>query len=184
MTAHESTDGRESQTDTNDASTTGATATDGGQSHADERSPGGATTNRPNTASGLEPNVAGAATYALGWLTGLFFFFTEKEDEFVRFHAAQSIVAFGALTVAYIVIGMVFSVILGSLLLSGGFAIVPLVGLLNMLLGLIGLVLWIGSMYMAYQGRWFELPIAGNIANNMIADSGPSTVERKPAQQR
>lgn len=111
MTAHESTDGRESQTETSDASTTQATV--GGRSHADERSAGGATTNRSNTA-GLEANVAGAAAYAIGWLTGLFFFFTEKEDEYVRFHAAQSIVAFGALTVVsfllqYVLVGMVFS---------------------------------------------------------------------------
>lgn len=182
MTAHESTDGRESQTDTDDASTTGAT--DGGQSHVDDRSAGGTTTNRPNTASGLEPNVAGAACYALAWLTGLFFFFTEKEDEFVRFHAAQSIVAFGALTVAYVVLGVVLTTILGAVFMTGGFFLLPLIGLLNMLLGLVGLALWLGSMYMAYQGRWFELPIAGRIANDMIANGGPTTVERKPVEQR
>lgn len=46
------------------------------------------------------------------------------------------------------------------------------------------LALWVGMMYMAYQGRWYELPIAGGIANNLIADDGQRTVERKPVQQR
>lgn len=152
----------------------------GGQPGGGQAAGGHAGGGHPNTQSGLEPNVAGALCYALGWLSGLFFYFTEEEDDFIRFHAAQSIVAFGALTVVYIVITQVLWTMLFS---AGGFGAFQLINLLNMLMMLAGLGLWLGMMYVAYDGRWFELPIAGDIANDMISSSGGSTtVERKPQQ--
>ena len=54
---------------------------------------------RPAASSeGLAENVAGLLCYVLGWLTGIIFILIDKRP-FVRFHAAQSIVVFGALTV-------------------------------------------------------------------------------------
>jgi len=47
------------------------------------------------TASGFDENVAGALCYGLGWVTGVVFFATEPENRFVRFHAMQSMIAFG-----------------------------------------------------------------------------------------
>ena len=38
---------------------------------------------------GMDPKVAGAISYI--WIVGLIFFFLEKENRFVRFHAMQSI---------------------------------------------------------------------------------------------
>lgn len=137
--------------------------------------PAGGATHGATGGSDLQPNVAGALCYGLGWISGLFFFFTEEEDEFVRFHAAQSIVAFGGLTVVYVV----FSQLLASMLFStGGFGILRFISLLNTVLMLAGLGLWIGLMYLAYEGRWYELPIAGDVANNLISDE-EVTVERK-----
>jgi len=48
------------------------------------------------SSTGLESNVAGLLSYLVGWITGLIFFLIEQEDEFVRFHAMQSIIVFGA----------------------------------------------------------------------------------------
>ena len=39
---------------------------------------------------GLDPKVAAALSYI--WIVGLIFFFIEKENRFVRFHAMQSII--------------------------------------------------------------------------------------------
>ena len=66
-----------------------------------------------STQSGLSENVAGLLCYLLGWITGLIFFLIDKRP-FVRFHAAQSIVVFGGLTVIRIVLSMLF--------ISGGLA--------------------------------------------------------------
>ena len=65
------------------------------------------------TSIGLEANVAGLLCYVLGWISGLVFILIERESKFVRFHAMQSIIVFGILSVA--------SFILGFIPLIGGF---------------------------------------------------------------
>ena len=50
------------------------------------------------SSEGLAENIAGLLCYALGWITGIIFLLIDKRP-FVRFHAAQSIVVFGALTI-------------------------------------------------------------------------------------
>jgi len=110
------------------------------------------------TSMGLEPNVAGLLCYLLGWVTGLIILLLEKENEFVRFHAMQSIITFGGLTVIYIVLS-----ILG---------IIPFIGILFAILlyilGLLGFVLWIVLMVKAYQGVRYKLPWAGEQAEKYI----------------
>lgn len=104
------------------------------------------------TSTGLERNLAGLLCYLLGWVTGLIFILLEKEDRFVRFHAMQSIVVFGALTVASIILGFI-----------------PFIGwILGWLLGLLGLVLWIILMIKAYQNQMYKLPVAGDFAERHI----------------
>jgi len=101
------------------------------------------------TSTGLESNVAGLLCYVLGWITGLVFYLIEKDSKFVRFHAMQSIIVFGALTIA-------------SLILS----VIPLIGwIISWLLWILGLVLWILLMVKAYQGQMFKLPVAGDFAD-------------------
>ncbi|GBE57515.1 chloroplast import component protein [bacterium BMS3Abin01] len=109
----------------------------------------------PKSGSGLDSNVAGLLCYVLGWLTGLIFILIEKDDRFVRFHAAQSIVVFGGLTVVeFILWAFVFAV--------------PSLWFFFPLLGLAWLVLWILLMVKAFQGEEFHLPIAGDIADNWV----------------
>jgi uncharacterized membrane protein/ribosomal protein L40E len=102
----------------------------------------------------LEPNVAGLLCYVLGWITGLVFILIEKENKFVRFHAMQSIVTFGAFTVLWIP----FSILSQMDILR------VLFGILQAVTGILAFVLWIVLMIKAYQGERFKLPIAGDIA--------------------
>jgi uncharacterized membrane protein len=102
----------------------------------------------------LEPNVAGLLCYVLGWITGLVFILIEKENKFVRFHAMQSIVTFGAFSVLWIPFYIFSS--LGILAI--------LFGILQVIIGVLVFVLWIVLMIKAYQGERFKLPIAGDIA--------------------
>ena len=69
------------------------------------------------TSTGIQPNVAGLLSYLLGWVTGLIFFLIEKDNKFVRFHAMQSMIVFGGLTI----FNMVFSMILSILGIYFGF---------------------------------------------------------------
>jgi uncharacterized membrane protein len=105
-----------------------------------------------SSGTSLEPNVAGALSYALGWITGLVFFLLEKDDDFVRFHAMQSIVLFGLLTIIWI-IGMIF------------WWIVPVLAWIVWTIVWIGtLILWIILMIKAYQGEKWKLPLIGDLA--------------------
>ncbi|MBV8630864.1 MAG: zinc-ribbon domain-containing protein [Silvibacterium sp.] len=112
----------------------------------------------PAGTSGLQENVAGLLSYLLGWLTGIIFLLIDKRP-FVRFHAAQSIVVFGALTIIRIILSFAF--------LGGGVIGYSIWGLLSTLIWVLGLILWIVLMVMAYQGKMFEVPIAAPIAKNI-----------------
>lgn len=124
----------------------------------------------PVGGSGMSENVAAALSYALGWITGIIFILIDKRP-YVRFHAAQSIVTFGALSVIRIVLGVCFG--MGFMFGGygnfgygawGGFGLgIALIALL----GLLTLVLWIVCIIKAAQGERFVLPIAGPIAENL-----------------
>jgi uncharacterized membrane protein len=103
------------------------------------------------TSSGLNQNVAGLLCYLAGWITGLIFFLIEKENRFVRFHAMQSIITFGSLTV-----------------LSMIFGFMPLLWILMPILGILQVILWVILMVKAYQGELFKLPVIGEIAEKNI----------------
>ena len=104
------------------------------------------------TSMGMEQNVAGLLCYIAGWITGLVFYLMEKDNRFVRFHAMQSIVVFGALTVVSIVL-----------------SVIPVIGwIIGWLIGVLALVLWIVLMVKAYQNQWFKLPWAGDFAEKHI----------------
>ena len=105
------------------------------------------------TSTGLAENVAGLLCYALGWVSGLIFIMIEQENRFVRFHAMQSIIVFGVLTAANIILGWIPGI---------GYAITGI-------LWLIGVALWFVLMIKAYQGNRFKLPWSGDLAEKWTA---------------
>ena len=108
------------------------------------------------TSTGLSPNVAGLLCYVAGWVSGIIFLVLEQRNKFVRFHAAQSIVAFGTLTVAGIIFGLI-----------------PVVGdAFSLIIGIIGFIVWIIMIVKASSGEWYKLPWAGDVAEKIVASSG------------
>ena len=97
------------------------------------------------TSMGMDENVAGLLCYVLWWVTGLIFILIEQENKFVRFHAFQSILVFGVISLVQIVF-------------SWWVPVLPL------LIWILGIVLWIVLMVKAYQGTRFKLPVTGNLA--------------------
>ena len=108
-------------------------------------------------ASGLTENVAGMLCYLLGWITGLIFLLIDKRP-FVRFHAAQSIVVFGAL----FILRMIFW--------FGSFGLLSMMAVVSLLLFLVTVVAWIVLMVYAYQGKMFEVPVAAGIAKSIAGN--------------
>ena len=115
------------------------------------------------TSMGIAPNVGGALAYVLGPITGVVFYVLEKENRFVRFHAAQSI------TVGVVVIAISIALsILGTVL-----AVVPVLGwivalLLSLGVSVASFVLWLMLMWKAYNGIEWESPIAGSLARKLV----------------
>jgi len=108
------------------------------------------------TRTGLSPNVAGLLCYVGVWVSGIIFLILEPENRFVRFHAVQSIIVFGSLTVA------------GALL-----RLIPVVGVaFATVVGILGFVVWVTMMVKASNGEWYKLPLAGDVAEKAAAPSG------------
>jgi uncharacterized membrane protein len=106
------------------------------------------------TSTGLPENVAGLLCYVGAWVTGIVFLILEPKNRFVRFHAIQSIVTFGGLN------------LLSLLFYAGarGWFISVIATTANAILSLLSFIFWIVLMIKAYQGVYYKLPIAGEIA--------------------
>ena len=98
-------------------------------------------------------NLMAAASYLLGFVTGIIFLLVEKESKFVRFHAMQSTILFGGIFILNIVLGFV-----------------PLLGwLVGLILSFAAFVLWIVCMWKAFQGEMFKVPYVGDIAEKQLS---------------
>ncbi len=111
------------------------------------------------SSTNLESNVAGLLCYLGIWITGIIFILIEQKNRFVRFHATQSIIAFGILMTA--------SAVLNEIPFVGWF--------FGLIIGVLTFILWIVLMVKAYRGELYRLPLAGDIAEkvaNISADRG------------
>jgi uncharacterized membrane protein len=122
----------------------------------------------------LAAGLSYLATLVIGPILAIIFFFVEKTNRFVKFHAAQVIL----LNIAGIVVGLV----VGFLFLafaagtaaahnspgaSAGFGVVTVFTIcLFPLLGLGFTALWLWGMIAAFSGKYTKLPIIGNIAES------------------
>lgn len=120
----------------------------------------------PDSSTTLAPRVAGLLCYLGVWISGIVFIIIEQKNRWVRFHAAQSIVTFGILWVAGMVLGNIPYI---------KYFFSPAISIL-------GLVLWIVLMVKAYNGERFKVPLAGDIAEMIVGSSGIYTPPARPAQ--
>jgi uncharacterized membrane protein len=111
------------------------------------------TVSNGKSSSGLDVNLAAALCYALGWVTGVVFLLVEKDSKFVRFHAMQSTITFGLVTMAYVVLN-----------------VIPILGFIVSFVVLVPLsiALWLVLIFKAFQGERFKLPWVGDLAEQKI----------------
>jgi len=125
----------------------------------------GAAKPEAETSVGMTPNVAGLLCYVLGWITGIVFVVLEKKSTFVRFHAWQSIMVFGVLTVVQIVLGILGAIAAATL--SPGLIIFA--GVLGTIIWIVTVILWIVLIIMAGTGKMWKVPGAGNWAEKQVS---------------
>lgn len=120
------------------------------------------------TSMGMAANVAAGCSYLLTWITGLIFFLSEKQNKFVRFNAAQAI----CLGILSAVLGFLYSFLVvgaaaaaatasSSAAAAGGMG---LMGLVFMVIWLGFFVLWVVCLIKAFTGKWFKIPVIGDMA--------------------
>jgi uncharacterized membrane protein len=113
------------------------------------------------SSTGMSANVAGLLCYVAHWITGIVFVVLEKKSKFVKFHAWQSIMTFGVLFVAWLVL----SPLLGTIaVLTFSPGLIIFAGVMNVILWVLMVGLWIALMLLAYQGKMWKVPLAGNWA--------------------
>ena len=104
------------------------------------------------TSIGLAENVAGLLCYVLGWISGFVFILIEQENKFVRFHAMQSIIVFGVISIV-----------------GGVLSWIPFIGtFFSLVISIVAFILWIVLMVKAYQGTRYKAPWAGDVAERWV----------------
>ncbi len=109
--------------------------------------PAGYSSPYERTSMGRGARTAGWLSYLGGWVTGLIFLLLKRENRFVRFHAMQSLIFFGAMS-----------------MVTAVFSQIPLLGFIGDGLGFVSFICWIVLMVAAARGRYYKLPIIGDYA--------------------
>ena len=112
------------------------------------------------SSTGLSPNIAGLLCYVATWITDIVFVVLEKRSTSVKFHAWQSIMTFGILTVVQIVISILGGLALATL----SFGLWWAVHILGIIVWVLTVGLWIALMVLAYSGKMWKVPGVGNWA--------------------
>jgi len=118
------------------------------------------------SSTGLSANVAGLLCYVALWVTGIVFLVWEKKSIFVKFHAWQSIMTFGVLTLAHLILSTML-IDIGLSTFSPGLIRVGTV--FGWIIGLGMLVLAIILIIQAGTGKMWKVPWAGDWAEKQIS---------------
>ncbi len=117
----------------------------------------------------MDPKVSAGLSYLIT-IVGLIFFFIEKQNRFVRFHALQAVLLVVSSFVLFFVIffvGIALAFVnsnLGGLILGLGYLVIT-VGLF---------VGWLIGMINAFQGKYFKLPVIGDLAERWSSSGLPA----------
>lgn len=104
------------------------------------------------SSTGLSENFASFLCYLFAFIGGALFLAVEKRSRYVMFHSLQSLFLFGTLILGHLIAGFI-----------------PLVGVVvNMLLAVLGFSLWILLMLASLQGKWYKVPVVGDLAERQL----------------
>ena len=123
------------------------------------------------SSTGLSSRVAAPLAYAAWWVTGAVFWFIERRDAFVRFHAAQCVTAFGLIALLVAACGALAGASLSYL----PSAFVPFIWAAG-LIWIAGMLLWVVAIWKAASGEAWRIPLAARLADRFLrASAAPSS---------
>jgi uncharacterized membrane protein len=122
---------------------------------------GASSLNTPNTLAGF--------SYLFWWVSGLIVYFNERHNRFVRFHAVQSILVTGALTVVSVALYLIWE-LSGDLAAATRQPAFAHLGQGAAVFGYLAVIfVWLAAMIAAWSGHHLRLPIVGAYAERYAA---------------
>src|SRR5688572_7677437 len=115
------------------------------------------------SSTGLSPRVAAPLAYSGWWITGLVVWLVERRDPYVRFHAAQAVTAFGL--VAALIAAFAALAVASLSLLPSAFTLFVWAAALTWV---VGMLLWVVTMWKAASGDAWRIPVAAALAERLI----------------
>src|SRR5712692_163957 len=117
------------------------------------------------TTLGLNERLERVLAYAVGWLSGLLLFIFEKNRS-VRWHAVQSMITFGAMSLLMLIVsvlrGFLHMIPLLNLLTDAG------LGLLLSIFWWVTVGLWLWLMIMAWFKPDYRLPVVSELVRYWV----------------
>lgn len=119
-------------------------------------------------ALGPDPRIASVAAYLAWWVSGAIVYLVERDRPSVRFHAMQSVVAFGTVWLAWMACWLASFVML--LVSAAGFFLLQRLadGVLAA-----GLIVWAVCLWQAAHGVDVRLPLFADWTDRVIAALAP-----------
>src|SRR6266568_7626191 len=118
------------------------------------------------TSTGLNARTEALLSYLLWWFGGLIFFLIERKNRFVRFHAAQSFIFFGTVSILYGILKLI------SLIPILGFLLSPFLTCATLIIVIPAVLIWLFLMLQAYRGVTVRLPFVSEYAERLIRKRG------------
>lgn len=112
------------------------------------------------TSTGVEPRLSALLCYTAWWLSALVFLVIEQQHRVVRFHAAQSLILFGGLSV---LIGLLSIFSVAMLVVSAG--AFQVARLLVYLVWIAAVGIWLVLMLRTFKGETWRVPIVADVAD-------------------
>ena len=118
------------------------------------------------SSTGLDSALASALAYLAWWLTGLLFLAIERRDRVVRFHAAQAVVVFGALS---LLMACTYGAAVALLVVGFASSAARLFFIATNLTWLAAAMLWAWLLWTAIRGEQWRVPGLGWLVDRLAA---------------
>lgn len=120
---------------------------------------------------GMDPKIAAGLGY-LVFIIGIIFYFIEKQNRFVKFHALQATFLHVGVGVVELILCIPYFILAVAAGASGSGVLSGLTLLFGCVMGLLGIawfVGWLVVMIQAFQGKYFKFPLIGDWADRIVS---------------
>jgi len=118
----------------------------------------------PSSTTGLDERLASVLCYSAWWITGLLFLVIERQHRGIRFHAAQSLVLFGALSLLLLGLGALSAL---ALVVSGQAYQAARAVADALWIG--AAAVWLVLVVRAWRGETWRVPLVAALADRIVA---------------